>query len=76
MIEAERMGVDIIWSAEAWGMDGVTTLAYLAAVTSKVTLGTGILQISARSRAGQLWCKLPSRASCGRNPVGARPSNS
>jgi alkanesulfonate monooxygenase SsuD/methylene tetrahydromethanopterin reductase-like flavin-dependent oxidoreductase (luciferase family) len=49
LIEAERMGVDIIWSAEAWGMDGVTTLAYLAAVTSKVTLGTGILQISART---------------------------
>ncbi len=47
--EAEQMGVDIIWSAEAWGMDGVSTLAYLAAVTKKVQLGTGILQISART---------------------------
>ena len=47
--EAEQMGVDIIWSAEAWGMDGVSTLAYLAAVTEKVQLGTGILQISART---------------------------
>ena len=27
--EAEQMGVDIIWSAEAWGMDGVSSLAYL-----------------------------------------------
>ncbi len=47
--EAEQMGVDIIWSAEAWGMDGVSTLGYLAAVTEKVQLGTGILQISARA---------------------------
>ncbi|HAX05042.1 MAG TPA: F420-dependent methylene-tetrahydromethanopterin reductase [Acidimicrobiaceae bacterium] len=47
--EAEQMGVDIIWSAEAWGMDGVSTLAYLAAVTKEVQLGTGILQISART---------------------------
>ncbi|MDG2113365.1 MAG: LLM class flavin-dependent oxidoreductase [Actinomycetota bacterium] len=47
--EAERMGVDILWSAEAWGMDGVSSLAYLAAVTDRVQLGTGILQISARA---------------------------
>ena len=47
--EAEQMGVDIIWSAEAWGMDGISTLAYLAAVTESVQLGTGILQISART---------------------------
>ena len=47
--EAEQMGVDIIWSAEAWGMDGISTLAYLAAVTERVQLGTGILQISARA---------------------------
>ena len=44
-----KMGVDIIWSAEAWGMDGISTLAYLAAVTDRVQLGTGILQISART---------------------------
>jgi len=49
--EAEQMGVDIIWSAEAWGMDGISTLAYLAAVTKRVQLGTGILQISARTPA-------------------------
>ena len=47
--EAERLGVDIFWSAEAWGMDGVSTLAYLAAVTERAQLGTGILQISART---------------------------
>ncbi len=47
--EAERLGVDIVWSAEAWGMDGVSTLGYLAAVTERVKLGSGILQISARA---------------------------
>jgi len=37
--EADRLGVDILWSAEAWGMDGVSTLAYLAAVTERCQLG-------------------------------------
>ena len=47
-VEAERAGVDFIWSAEAWGMDAVVPLAYLAAKTEKITLGTGIIQISSR----------------------------
>lgn len=47
--EADRLGVDIVWSAEAWGMDAVSSLAYLAAVTERCQLGTGILQISART---------------------------
>ena len=46
--EAERLGVDFAWSAEAWGQDAVTTVAYLAAVTSRIRLGTGIMQITAR----------------------------
>ncbi len=49
--EAERMGVDMVWSAEAWGADAVSPLGYLAAVTQRVTLGTSIMQISARSPA-------------------------
>ena len=48
VIQAERVGVDHAWSAEAWGTDAVTTLAYLAARTSRIKLGTGIMQISAR----------------------------
>lgn len=47
--EAERLGVDVAWSAEAWGMDAISPLAFLAARTSKLRLGTGILQISARA---------------------------
>ena len=46
--EAERLGVDVAWTAEAWGMDAVTPLAYVAARTTKIQLGTGIMQISAR----------------------------
>ena len=43
------MGVDYVWSAEAWGQDAVTSLAYLAGQTSRIRLGTGIMQISART---------------------------
>lgn len=46
---AERLGVDCVWSAEAWGQDAVTSLAYLAGHTSRIRLGTGIMQISART---------------------------
>ena len=47
--EAEKLGVDAVWSAEAWGQDAVTPLAYLAARTERIRLGTGIMQISART---------------------------
>ncbi len=47
-VEADRMGVDHVWSAEAWGMDAIVPLAYMAAKTKNITLGTGIVQISSR----------------------------
>ena len=47
-VEADRIGVDHVWSAEAWGMDAVVPLAYIAARTQRIILGTGIIQISAR----------------------------
>lgn len=46
--EAEQLGVDTVWTAEAWGQDAVTPLAFLAAKTERIRLGTGIMQISAR----------------------------
>jgi F420-dependent oxidoreductase-like protein len=49
VLEAERLGVDFVWSAEAWGQDAVTPLAWLAARTTRIRLGTGIMQISARA---------------------------
>jgi len=49
VVEAERLGVDCVWSAEAWGHDAVTPLAFLAARTSRTRLGTGIAQVGTRT---------------------------
>ena len=51
VLEAERLGFDSIWTAEAYGSDGVTPLAWLGALTSRIKLGTGILQMPARTPA-------------------------
>ncbi len=51
VIEAERLGVDSVWTAEAWGYDAATPLAYLAAKTNKIRLGSGILQVGTRTPA-------------------------
>ena len=48
-IECERIGVASIWSPEGWGYDGATPLAYLAAKTSTIGLGTSILQVGTRT---------------------------
>ncbi|MCZ6783921.1 MAG: LLM class F420-dependent oxidoreductase [Proteobacteria bacterium] len=48
-VEAEKLGVDVAWSAEAWGYDAVAPLAFLAARTQRIALGSGIMQISART---------------------------
>jgi len=45
---AERLGYDSVWTAEAYGSDAITPLAYLAAVTTRIRLGTGIMQLAAR----------------------------
>ena len=49
--EAERMGADTVWTLEGWGQDAVTPLAYLAAKTQTIKLGTAIMQITARAPA-------------------------
>ena len=49
--EAERLGYDSVWTAEAYGSDAATVLAWLAAQTSTIRLGSGILQMPARSAA-------------------------
>ena len=48
---AESLGYDSIWTAEAYGSDAATVLAWLAAGTSRIKLGAGIFQIPARSPA-------------------------
>jgi len=49
VVEAERLGVHDVWSAEAWGYDAISPLAYLAAKTSTIRLGTGIVQSGTRT---------------------------
>jgi len=49
--EAERLGYDSIWAAEAYGSDAATVLGWLAGQTSKIRLGSGIFQMPARSAA-------------------------
>ena len=51
VLEVERLGYDSVWTAEAYGSDAVTPLAYLAAKTNRIKLGTGIMQIPARTPA-------------------------
>jgi F420-dependent oxidoreductase-like protein len=48
---AEELGYDSVWTAEAYGSDAVTPLAYIAALTKRIKLGTGIMQLAARTPA-------------------------
>jgi F420-dependent oxidoreductase-like protein len=49
--EAERLGYDSVWAAEAYGSDTATVLGWLAGQTSTIRLGSGIFQMPARSAA-------------------------
>ncbi len=46
---AERLGYDSVWTAEAYGSDALTPLAWIGAHTEKIRLGTGVMQLSART---------------------------
>jgi F420-dependent oxidoreductase-like protein len=49
--EAERLGYDSAWAAEAWGTDAATVLSWLAATTTTIKVGSAIFQIPARTPA-------------------------
>jgi len=49
--EVERLGYDSIWSAESYGSDAVTPVAWIAALTSRIHVGTGIMQLAGRTPA-------------------------
>ncbi len=49
--EAERMGFGVVWSSESYGVDAVSRLAWVGALTSKIMLGTAIMQIPGRTPA-------------------------
>jgi F420-dependent oxidoreductase-like protein len=50
-VEAERLGFDSAWAAEAWGTDAVSVLAWTAARTERLRVGSAIMQIPARTPA-------------------------
>lgn len=47
--EAERAGFDTVWTAESWGSDAFSPLAYLAGKTERIKLATGVVQLAART---------------------------
>lgn len=51
VLHAERLGFDSVWVAESYGSDAVTLLTWIAAKTSRIRLGSAILQMPARTPA-------------------------
>lgn len=51
VLEAERLGFNSAWTAEAWGSDAVTPAAWMLALTSTLKVGTAIMQMPARTPA-------------------------
>ena len=51
VLEAEKLGYDSVWTAEAYGSDAATILAWLAGQTERVKLGSAIFQMPGRSAA-------------------------
>src|SRR3982074_2208410 len=49
--EAEKVGFESVWTAEAYGSDAFTPLAWWGTATSRIKLGTSVVQISARTPA-------------------------
>ena len=68
---AERLGYDAVFTAEAYGSDAITPLAWLAAHTDRIRLGTAVIQLAGRTPAmaamqmGTLDALAPGRAICG-----------
>jgi F420-dependent oxidoreductase-like protein len=49
VVEAEKLGLDVCWVAEAWGSDAPSALGYYAARTEKILLGSGVIQAGTRT---------------------------
>jgi F420-dependent oxidoreductase-like protein len=65
VVEAERLGAASVWVPEAWGQDALTPLAYLAARTERIRLGSGIVQIGGRTPANLAMAALSLQALSG-----------
>ncbi|MGW5058751.1 LLM class flavin-dependent oxidoreductase [Streptomyces sp. NPDC004096] len=49
VVEAEKLGLDVCWVAEAWGSDAPSALGYYAALTDRMLLGSGVIQVGTRT---------------------------
>ena len=75
ILEAERLGYDSVWTAEAWGSDAVTPAAWILAQTTKIKVGTAIMQMPARTPACTAMTAMTlDRLSGGRFMLGIGPS--
>ena len=75
ILEAEKSGFDSVWTAEAYGSDAITPLSWIAALTKKIRLGTGIMQMPARTPAATAMTAMTLDAlSGGRFILGIGPS--
>ncbi|MEU5538781.1 LLM class flavin-dependent oxidoreductase [Streptomyces sp. NPDC020362] len=51
VVEAEKLGLDVCWVAEAWGSDAPSALGHYAALTDRMLLGSGVMQLGTRTPA-------------------------
>ena len=49
VVEAEKLGLDVLWVAEAWGSDAPSALGYYAACTDRMLFGSGVMQVGIRT---------------------------
>jgi len=64
---AEELGFDSVWTSETYGPDAITPLAYIAALTKRIRLGTSVAQIAARTPANLAMCAQTIDAMAGGN---------
>ncbi|HVN37180.1 MAG TPA: LLM class F420-dependent oxidoreductase [Myxococcota bacterium] len=75
VLEAERLGFDSVWTAEAYGSDAVSTAAWVLSRTTRIHVGTGIMQMPARTPACAAGTAITlSQLSGGRFILGLGPS--
>jgi F420-dependent oxidoreductase-like protein len=75
VLEAENLGYDSVWTSEAYGSDAVTPAAWILARTTRINVGTGIIQMPARTPACAAMTALTLQAlSGGRFILGIGPS--
>jgi len=73
--EAERLGYDSVWTAEAWGNDAIVPLCWIGAQTQRIKLGTAIMQVPARTPAmAAMTAMTIDKLSGGRFVLGLGPS--